>query len=349
MIAALPWPAREAVHLARRLRFVAKHGSKLWRRTTQNAPHLSRSERVRHILAGFDPLEADWYLQAHGHVEGNVSNLHREEYLRNVNGAFGHVLDNKHLFALVAERLGIPHPRLFGFSHNGRWGWLDDGREALERQLASGGKAVLKPSMGKKGDGIVILRDIAELDRPAHGDMIVTAFVEQHDYAASIHPDSLNTIRILTVRPEPGADAFVAAAVHRFGGATTGAVDNFSAGGVVAPVDLESGELGRAAKIDAGNLLTLRDTHPDHQTRITGVRVPQWDSTKALVLEMWRMLPQLDYVGWDLAIGQNGPVVIEGNSHPSLRFFQLQGTLLDDPRMVAFLTSRQIAVARGSR
>jgi len=215
---ALPYPARQGLHLAKRLHFLSRHGPGLWRQAGKKDPAASAGERLRQLFAGFDPLEASWYLQARGHVDGCVSNLHREEYLKGVNGQFGHVLDNKHLFALVAEQLGIAHPRLFGFTRAGRWRWQDGGLEALELEFAQGGRAILKPNLGKKGSDVRIVRDMEGVRSNSPGEMIVTAFVQQADYAASINAGSLNTIRLLTIRPGPDQDAFVAAAVHRFGG-----------------------------------------------------------------------------------------------------------------------------------
>jgi len=112
----------------------------------------------------------------------------------------------------------------------------------------------------------------------------------------------------------------------------------------VAEVDLESGVLSAAAQIGAGNVLRFRSDHPDSTARIEGVAVPHWEAAKALVLRLCDRLPHLDYVGWDVAITEHGPVVIEGNSHPSLRFFQLYRSLLSDPRVAAFLEARAIEV-----
>ncbi len=342
--AALRKATREALHIGKHLHFLSRYGPGLWRHAAARAPATQHGERLLHLLAGFDPLEADWYLQARGHLAGCVSNLHREEYLKGVNGQFGHILDNKHLFALVAERLGVAHPRLFGLSRGGQWHWLDGGREALTRELARGGRAVLKPNMGKKGTKVSIIRDLAPLDHRPTEAMIISAFVQQADYAQAIHAASLNTIRLLTIRPGPGEPAFVAAAVHRFGGSATGPVDNFSAGGLVAEVDLEHGRMSAAAQIGPGNVLRFRPDHPASRAPIEGVDVPYWAEAKALVLRICIMLPQLDYVGWDVAITDAGPVVIEGNSHPSLRFFQIYRSLLDDQRIAAFLASRAIRI-----
>ncbi len=342
--AGLPWAARELLHVAKRLHFLSRHGPGLWRQAAAKAPGTSSGKRLRHLLAGFDPLEAAWYLQARGHVGGCVSNLHREEYLKRVNGEFGHVLDNKHLFALVAERLGVAHPRLFGYARGKKWRWQDGGREVLQRELEQTGRAVLKPMLGKKGAEVSIIRDLEALERTTQSEMIVTSFIQQAAYAQAIHPASLNTIRLLTMRAGADQLAFIAAATHRFGASATGPVDNFSAGGLVAEVDLESGRLSAAAQIGPGNILGFRPNHPDSGARIEGLYVPCWTEAKELVLKLCEMLPNLDYVGWDVAITEEGPVVIEGNSHPSLRFFQIYRSLLTDSRVAAFLAARAIEV-----
>lgn len=292
------------------------------------------------ILAGYHPLEASWYRQVRGHSRGCVSNLQRETSLSRVNGPDGHVLDSKLVFALLMARFGAPHPRVFGFTQDGRWHWLDGGREALDAVFAGGGRAVLKPTYGGKGRAISFIDGPDGLDVPAGTEMLVTAFVAQADYAATIFAGSLNTIRVLTVRSR-GGEAQVAAAVHRFGGGSTRGVDNFSQGGVVASVDLGTGTLDRTASIGAGNRLVWSDHHPDSGAPVRGVQVTGWEGVKALALDLCARLPFLRYVGWDIAVARDGrPLVIEGNAHPSLRFFQFYRPILDEPATREFFLER---------
>ena len=53
-------------------------------------------------------------------------------------------------------------------------------------------------------------------------------------------------------------------------------------------------------------------THPLSGTPIVGFHVPYYDRVIAFVDELSREIPEVPYVGWDVAIAPDGPVVIEG-------------------------------------
>ncbi len=57
-------------------------------------------------------------------------------------------------------------------------------------------------------------------------------------------------------------------------------------------------------------------------------------------------MPGLRYVGWDIALTDAGPVVIEGNARPSLRVFQLFGPLRLGPGVAAFFLRHGIPPGR---
>lgn len=327
-----------AGRLRRRIRFLRRRLRPFLAETAQSDPGMPMGRRLRHIIRGYHPLEASWYEQVRGSTEGCVSNYHRETGFTGLNGEHGYLLGNKLVFAHVMNNAGFPHPRVFGFTHRGTWHWLGDGRSGLAEALASGGRAVVKPVNGRKGASIEFIAEISALDVPRPEDVLVSAFVQQADYAARIFPGSLNTIRVLTVVTDGGAP-LVAATVHRFGSSATRGVDNFSAGGMVARVHLETGVLDKAVWIGHRNRLVWSREHPDTRAPIEAVQVPHWEELKRLALGMCAELPFLKYVGWDIAVTDQGPVVIEGNAHPSLRFFQLYEPMLGDGRLRPFFAA----------
>lgn len=47
---------------------------------------------------------------------------------------------------------------------------------------------------------------------------------------------------------------------------------------------------------------------------LVGFRVPYWDEAVEFVKALALVLPDTHYCGWDIAITEDGPLMIEGNS-----------------------------------
>ena len=77
-------------------------------------------------------------------------------------------------------------------------------------------------------------------------------------------------------------------AVQRIGADWTGSVDNGSRGGLVANVNIETGEMSCARTL---HNLTVYRTHPDTNAQIEGAVIPNWNSIKAGVMEISRAFP----------------------------------------------------------
>ena len=57
--------------------------------------------------------------------------------------------------------------------------------------------------------------------------------------------------------------------------------------------------------------------HPDTGTLLEGV-LPNWDHIKDGVLKVSKQIPQLEYLGFDIAITKNGFKILEINIHQDL-------------------------------
>lgn len=53
--------------------------------------------------------------------------------------------------------------------------------------------------------------------------------------------------------------------------------------------------------------------HPDTQQRISGYRLPHWNAVCKLLLDGQASLPQIPTLGWDIAICDDGPCIVETN------------------------------------
>lgn len=141
--------------------------------------------------------------------------------------------------------------------------------------------------------------------------------VKQHPDMASFNPSSLNTLRIGTfiTKPQHGSndepEVHLDYACFRVGRAGSNS-DNWATGGLLIDIDLETGQLkrGRFAQEFGGAFV---DEHPDSKLAFGGLKVPYWDEAIALCLHIAKALPSVRSVGWDVAITEEGPLIIEGN------------------------------------
>lgn len=144
---------------------------------------------------------------------------------------------------------------------------------------------------------------------------IITEFVEMHPDLKKLNPYAVNTIR-LTVINEHGNDPMIPFAFMRIGTKKSGAVDNVAQGGMVCKIDVQTGRFydGEVLK---DHVYESAQYHPDTHEKIEGV-IPNWELVKSEIIKMSRYCPQLKWLGYDIAITQDGFSIIEINSHHGL-------------------------------
>lgn len=96
--------------------------------------------------------------------------------------------------------------------------------------------------------------------------------------------------------------------------------DNVHFGGLASAVDLETGTLGPG--IPTAPLGVAVDHHPLTGARITGKPLPCWKETVDLSIRAHSGFPEAIFVGWDIGISDDGPVLVEGNSAPRVHLQQ---------------------------
>lgn len=177
------------------------------------------------------------------------------------------------------------------------------------------GKVVLKDSNGQCGKGIVVLeenkvdKDFLVRKLKESGNNFAEEFIVQHSSLMNLSPSGLNTVRIIT-QLDKNKDVIMLAARLRI--TVNSKVDNLAAGNIAAPINLQTGEvIGPAVYSD----ITKEDVniHPVTGMKIDGFQIPFWDET----IDMVRRAALVDVgnksIGWDVAITENGPELVEGN------------------------------------
>lgn len=140
--------------------------------------------------------------------------------------------------------------------------------------------------------------------------------IKQHPAVAAVYPDSINTVRVVTILKN--GIPHVICAYFRIGNEKF--VDNFNSGGMVAPVNELTGEVMDKA-IDKNK--NLYENHPQTGTKIKGFKFPDWDKAVEMCKEAAKIVPQMGYIGWDVCFTPNGPIFVEGNEFPGHDIYQL--------------------------
>lgn len=205
-------------------------------------------------------------------------------------------------------------------------GWLygmDSTPDAVADFVRSYGRVIVKPNASEAGEGIYLLEgsDVTaeQIAKIAGNDVIVEQCVEQHPDLA-FAGKSVNTIRIVTMVDSQGKPHILTAALRCGVGGSV--VDNFSAGGVGYPINIEHGII-ETFGVQITNRHKPVYIHPGTDIVVVGRRIPFWSEVLSMVEEAASVLPQLRYVGWDVAVTPEGPLIIEGN--PSPGFGLLEG------------------------
>lgn len=168
-------------------------------------------------------------------------------------------------------------------------------------------------------DGDALIARLRELSR---GDpyMIQERHVNHPDIA-DLAAGALATVRLVTAINERGEVEAIRAA-FRMASRADSVVDNFHAGGIAAPVDLVTGTLGRATDRGLAPSVGWVDVHPVTGARITGRRLPQWEAMVALAQQAHANFASRAIVGWDLALTQDGLIIVEGNAATDVDIIQ---------------------------
>lgn len=140
--------------------------------------------------------------------------------------------------------------------------------------------------------------------------------IKQHPDVSNIYPDAINTVRIVSILKNETPN--IICAYFRIGNGKF--VDNFNSGGMVAPVNKDTGEVIDMA-IDKNKNLYVN--HPQTNSQIKGFKFPYWNEAIEMVKNASKVVPQMAYIGWDVAFTPTGPLFVEGNEYPGHDIYQL--------------------------
>ena len=246
--------------------------------------------------------------------------------LRVLNGTADYTLfDDKRRFFAECERHGLPTIPVIADFEKGSGKYV---RSGTDRHLPRT-DLFAKPALGKCGTGVKaytyerpglyrseegrqrteeeLLSDLAECSQKTP--YILQERYVNHPVISELSPRALCTSRIVTCRlPDGSCEDIIAIFKMSLGDCCT---DNFSTGGIAISLDKSSGLLGSGISkgLDADRV----DIHPDSGRRISGFQIPHWQQVIQLCLKAHAAFSDYAFVGWDVAVTSDGPVLVEGN------------------------------------
>lgn len=186
-------------------------------------------------------------------------------------------------------------------------------------------KVVLKNATGGAGKNVSIIElghytasSLKDYARKNNFNLL-EEFVFQHQDLQQLSPNSLNTIRLITQINGKG-QVDVIGTILRMG--INLKTDNLSTGGIACPIDLETGKI-------TGPGISFDITKPDYYAHpISGIdfidfEIPYWKDIVSMCEKAALFHPENKSIGWDVAIKDDGPFLLEGNHDWGARLWQM--------------------------
>jgi hypothetical protein len=213
-------------------------------------------------------------------------------------------------------------PRNIGYATKNNFYLPDSKPQPIENIMNYPMKSIVKNTLGFGGkdifklkieNGEIYINDtkstIDALKNKLPERAVIQELLEQHDDLKKIHPQSLNTSRMITVNT--GSEIHVIATFLRIGVGNS-IVDNLAQGNIYIPIDMNTGKLNKMGYSHKEPLFFF--SHPQTGIVFDGYTIPFFKEGMEAVKKLHYQLPYFFVLGWDVAFTPNGPVIIESNN-----------------------------------
>lgn len=254
----------------------------------------------------------------------NLNSKERKTYLtRGKNNQIVKKFNDKSSFYKFENK--IEFNKLFDKYLKRNWMFLtEDNYSDFESFFKENISIIVKPIDGEGGNGIEKFiyspnTDCKELYNKLleNNQLLIEECIKQHDKMNVLYDKSVNTIRMFTFYKN--GESYFLQAILKIGNG--GVIDNFSSGGMYTYISSDGDVYVEA--IDKDDNIYFK--HPISNENIVGFKVPLFNEAINLVKECAKVVPEVAYIGWDVAISENGPVLVEGNCYPGV--FQVKPSL----------------------
>lgn len=236
------------------------------------------------------------------------------------------ILRDKILFSNVMSAFGLPVAKNLAVLNNEKAKWLNTSEVYSINDFFENDEILFdgfcKKIDGYLGEGAFKLKkdgrkiyisdkliNVDDLKDKLKGNYIIQDRIIQHKKMNDLYSHAVNCVRVITIRNHLKCIPFLAVVKM---GANKSNVNNFGSGGIDVPVDLISGKL---KKVGFANFNPPRqvDKHPNTSILFENYQIPFFRKVIDLAVMAHSNLYGVHSIGWDIAIAENGPILIEGN------------------------------------
>ena len=231
------------------------------------------------------------------------------------------ILRDKFLFYLFLKNFNIATPEVFGVIKDGQL--FDTKLQLMSKEKINNlNDFFVKEANGECASFVKHFNNIYELENYADflnsGIYIIQKRLIQCDKMSLLYHNSVNTIRIVTVCIDGNCKVF--SALLRVGTEKSNNVDNWAAGGLAIGIDGD-GKLKEYGYFKPIHGLKTK-IHPDSKLTFNEFQLPFYKDVIKLVIDAHKKFYTLHSIGWDVAITNEGPVIIEGNDNWEISLHQ---------------------------
>ena len=258
----------------------------------------------------YDYQEFEFYL---------LNKEQRKTYLtRGINNSLVNKYNNKEYWYILQDKIEFNKR----FNKYLKRDWLDLRESSLEDfiKFCSNKEYIIAKELdncgGKGIDKVKIDNNITEIYNrlKENKQYLVEELIKQNSKVNKLYSGSVNTLRLFTFFD--GKETYVINTIFKIG--NNGFVDNFSSGGMYTFVDNKGKIIVPAIDQDDNKI----EIHPTTKEKILGFEIPNYDKACDMVKEAAKLIPEVQYIGWDVSILENDVCLVEGNEFPGV--FQIK-------------------------
>lgn len=144
--------------------------------------------------------------------------------------------------------------------------------------------------------------------------LLIEEVIKQHDYLNKLYNKSINRVTVITLLYND--ITYIISMNLNLG--NNSIVDSLKRGGMTNKIDIETGT-SLHPFCDRG--LNNYYFHPITKEKINNIKLPYINEIKLLVKELSNKIKSVKYVSWDIAITNDGPILLGASSLPNIYQF----------------------------